>query len=254
MLNVEIISCLNDNYSYVINDTETDLVGVVDPAEFSSIDKFISIKHKKLDYILNTHHHYDHVGGNAQLKKKYNSKVVGFKIDKDKIPDIDTVLSENEEFKFGKIIFRTIFVPGHTKGHIAFYSQKEKLIFTGDTLFSLGCGRVFEGTYEEMFSSLNKIKNLPKDTKIYCGHEYTENNFKFCFKFDNNNNFLIKKKKWIDEQIYKNLPTIPVTLQEELNTNIFLRCDNNEVKNNLRMPGSPDDLIFQKLRNLKDEF
>jgi len=254
MLNVEIISCLNDNYSYVINDTETDLVGVIDPAEFSSIDKFISIKHKRLDYILNTHHHYDHVGGNTKLKKKYSSKVVGFEIDKNKIPNIDIVLSENQEFKFGKTIFKIIFVPGHTKGHVAFYSQKEKLIFTGDTLFSLGCGRVFEGTYEEMYSSINKIKNLPKDTKIYCGHEYTLSNFKFCFKFDNNNNSLIRKKKWLDEQIYKNLPTIPITLGEELNTNIFLRCDNNEVKNNLKMSGYPDELIFQKLRNLKDKF
>ena len=111
------------------------------------------------------------MGGNEEHKKKYNAKILGFENDKNRIPGIDKVLRDNQEFKIGTLNFTTIFIPGHTKGHIAFYFKKEKVVFTGDTLFSLGCGRVFEGTYEQMFQSLNKLKNLPGDTKVYCGHE-----------------------------------------------------------------------------------
>ena len=254
MLNIEVISCLSDNYSYLIHDDITDLVGVIDPSEFSPINKLITKKYKKLDYILNTHHHFDHVGGNIELKKKYNSKIVGSKIDKDRIPEIDILLDDGENFKFGNINFISIHVPGHTKGHIAFYSESNKVIFTGDTLFSLGCGKVFEGTYKQMFDSLNKIKNLPRDTKIYCGHEYTRKNFDFCLKYEKNNELLKKKLNWINDRIDKKLPTIPISLEDELNTNIFLRCSNITIKNELKMSDSIEEQIFEKLRNLKDEF
>ena len=254
MLNIEVISCLSDNYSYLIHDDITDLVGVIDPSEFSPINKLITKKYKKLDYILNTHHHFDHVGGNIELKKKYNSKIVGSKIDKDRIPEIDILLDDGENFKFGNINFISIYVPGHTKGHIAFYSESNKVIFTGDTLFSLGCGKVFEGTYKQMFDSLNKIKNLPRNTKIYCGHEYTRKNFDFCLKYEKNNELLKKKLNWINDRIDKKLPTIPISLEDELNTNIFLRCSNITIKNELKMSDSIEEQIFKKLRNLKDEF
>ena len=157
-MDIEIIPCLNDNYSYLINDDQTDTVAIIDPSEFGPCDKKINEKYKKLDFILNTHHHFDHVGGNVELKKKYGSKILGFEKDKKRIPAIDVLLKDDQEFKIGSLDFKTIFIPGHTLGHIAFYLEKEKVIFTGDTLFSLGCGRVFEGTYEEMFNSLNKIK------------------------------------------------------------------------------------------------
>ena len=254
MLNIEVISCLSDNYSYLIHDDITDLVGVIDPSEFSPINKLITKKYKKLDYILNTHHHFDHVGGNIELKKKYNSKIIGSKIDRDRIPEIDILLDDGENFKFGNINFISIHVPGHTKGHIAFYSESNKVIFTGDTLFSLGCGKVFEGTYKQMFDSLNKIKNLPRDTKIYCGHEYTRKNFDFCLKYEKNNELLKKKLNWINDRIDKKLPTIPISLEDELNTNIFLRCSNITIKNELKMSDSIEEQIFKKLRNLKDEF
>jgi|TARA_B110001450_G_C17627875_1_gene483971 hydroxyacylglutathione hydrolase len=254
MLEIKIISCLNDNYSYIIRDDKTNLVGVVDPSEFAPIDKSISKDFNKIDFIFNTHHHLDHVGANIELKNKYNSNIIGSKIDKDKIPGIDIFVGMDDEFKFGSITFKILFVPGHTKGHIAFFSQNEKLIFTGDTLFSLGCGRIFEGTYKDMFNSLNQIKCLPKDTKIYCGHEYTANNIKFCAKYDFNNKDLIKKLGWINERLDKKLPTIPTTIEDELKTNIFLRCDNSDIKNNLKMSNSSDELIFEKLRNLKDQF
>ena len=159
-MDIEIISCLDDNYSYLIHERKTNMVAIIDPSEFGPCDELITNKYKKLDYILNTHHHYDHVGGNKELKKKYKSTVLGFEGDKSRIPCIDRFLKDNQNFKIGNLDFLVIFIPGHTKGHIAFYLKKEKIVFTGDTLFSLGCGRVFEGTCEQMFSSLNKFRFL----------------------------------------------------------------------------------------------
>ena len=164
------------------------------------------------------------------------------------------MLKDGQEFKIGNLDFKTIFIPGHTSGHIAFYFEKEKVIFTGDTLFSLGCGRVFEGTYEQMFGSLNKIKSLPGDTKIYCGHEYTKSNLGFCLKFNPNNNYLKDKKKVIEEKIREKKPTIPSTVADEIKTNIFLRYDDLDVKNVLNLKNASDLEIFTKLRDLKDNF
>ena len=253
-MNIEIIPCLNDNYSYLIKDDQTNIVAIIDPSEFGPCEKKINQEYKKLDFILNTHHHFDHIGGNTELKKKYNSKILGFEKDKNRIPAIDVQLKDNQEFKIGSLNFKTIFIPGHTSGHIAFYFEKEKVIFTGDTLFSLGCGRVFEGTYQQMFNSLNKIKNLPEDTKIYCGHEYTKNNFKFCLRFNPNNNYLKDKEKAINEKIKNGNPTIPSTVGEEIQTNIFLRYDDLDVKEALNLRNATDLEIFTKLRDLKDNF
>ena len=253
-MNIEIIHCLNDNYSYLIKDDQTDTVAIIDPSEFGPCDKKINKKYKKLDFILNTHHHFDHVGGNVELKKKNGSKILGFEKDKKRIPAIDVLLKDNQKFKIGNLDFKTIFIPGHTSGHIAFYLEKEKVVFTGDTLFSLGCGRVFEGTHEEMFNSLKKIKNLPEDTKIYCGHEYTKNNFEFCFKFNPNNDHLKDKQKEIVLKIKEGNPTIPSTIKEEIKTNIFLRYDDRDVKDTLNLKNASDLEIFTKLRDLKDNF
>ena len=253
-MDIEIIPCLNDNYSYLIKDNQTDTVAIVDPSEFGTCDKKINEKYKKLDFILNTHHHFDHVGGNAELKKKYGSKILGFENDKKRIPAIDVLLKDEQEFKIGNLEFKTIFIPGHTSGHIAFYLEKERVIFTGDTLFSLGCGRIFEGTYVEMFNSLNKIKNLPENTKIYCGHEYTKNNLEFCLKFNPNNNHLKDKQKEIDSKIKKGKTTMPSTIKEEIKTNIFLRYGDLDVKDTLNLKNASDLEIFTKLRDLKDNF
>tara|TARA_B100000900_G_scaffold392959_1_gene388966 strand:+ start:526 stop:1287 length:762 start_codon:yes stop_codon:yes gene_type:complete len=253
-MNIEIIPCLNDNYSYLLEDDQTNTIAIIDPSEFGPCDKKINQKYKKLDFILNTHHHFDHVGGNTELKKKYGSKILGFKQDKNRIPAIDILLEDDQEFKIGNLNFKTIFIPGHTSGHIAFYFKKEMVIFTGDTLFSLGCGRVFEGTHQQMFSSLNKIKKLPEDTKIYCGHEYTKNNLEFCLKFDPNNDYLKDKKKFIEEMLRKKKPTIPSTIRDEIQTNIFLRYDDHDVKDTLNLKKASDLEIFTKLRDLKDIF
>ena len=253
MLNINIVPCLQDNYSFVIQDTETKTIAVVDPSEFKPINNFIEKKFKKIDYIFNTHHHFDHTGGNLDLKKKYNCKIIGSKKDEKRIPGIDIKLFDNENFRLGNIDFKFFFVPGHTSGHICFYSKNEKVIFTGDTLFSLGCGRVFEGTHSEMLRSLNLIKKLPTNTNIYCGHEYTQKNLDFCIKYETNNK-LEEKKKWIISRLHQKQPTIPVTIKEELDTNIFLRCDNSKVKKSLHMENATDLEVFKKLRDLKDVF
>ncbi|MDC1124663.1 hydroxyacylglutathione hydrolase [Pelagibacteraceae bacterium] len=253
-MKIEIIPCLNDNYSYLIHDEISNTVAIVDPSEFIPCDTIISKNYKKLDFILNTHHHYDHVGGNEELKKKYNSKVLGFENDKNRIPQIDTVLKDNQEFKIGTLNFTTIFIPGHTRGHVAFYFKKERVVFTGDTLFSLGCGRVFEGTYKQMFQSLNKLKNLPGETKVYCGHEYTFKNLEFCLKFNPNNDFLKKKKNDIKLSLKNKKPTIPSTIADEIKGNIFFRVNDPDIKKAINLENSPDIEIFTKLRDLKDNF
>ncbi len=252
-MEIKIIQCLSDNYSYLIYEKKTNTVSIVDPAEFDACDKIIK-KYKKLDYILNTHHHSDHVDGNLKLKSKYNSKVLGFSKDKDRIPGIDILLSENQEQKVGNLKFKTIFIPGHTLGHIAFYFENEKTVFTGDTLFSLGCGRVFEGTHKDMLNSLIKLKNLPPETKVYCGHEYTKSNLEFCLKYDSKNTNLKEMSLEIFSKLKDNLPTIPTTIERERKSNIFLRCDNASLKQDLNLKDSSEQEIFTKLRDLKDTF
>ena len=239
-MKIEIIPCLKDNYSYVIIDLKNNKTCVVDPSESKPIINFLEKNNLQLNYILNTHHHYDHVGGNTELKKKYKAKIVGFEGDYERIPEIDIMLKDGEIWKKDNFEAKVIHIPGHTLGHICFYFSKDKMAFTGDTLFSLGCGKIFEGTYEQMFDSLNKLKKLPIKTKIYCGHEYTLKNSKFCKKYEENNKDLKKKIIEIEHKLKNNLPTIPSTIEEELACNIFLRAKN--LKD------------FSKLRDLKDNF
>ena len=253
-MQVTAIPCLTDNYAYVISDNNSKIVGVVDPSEASPVVSFLKKQNLKLNYILNTHHHFDHVGGNLELKKIYNAKVVGFVGDKHRIPEIDITLSNNEKWIFGNETVKILHIPGHTLGHICFFFEKEKIAFTGDTLFSLGCGRIFEGDHNQMLTSLNKIKKLPKDTMIYCGHEYTYKNAKFCIKYDSGNIDLKNKFEKIKELRSNNLPTIPSKLEDELKTNIFLRCDQKDLKIKLNMQNQEDLKVFRKVRDLKDNF
>jgi hydroxyacylglutathione hydrolase len=248
------IPCLNDNYAYIVQDNITKTVGVVDPSEAKPIINYLKKEKLELNYILNTHHHFDHIGGNIELQKLYKSKVIGFKDDKHRIPGINITLNDGEKFKFGKSQIKVIHIPGHTSGHICFFFEKEKIAFTGDTLFSLGCGRIFEGDHEQMLSSLNKIKKLPIETKIYCGHEYTLKNAEFCMKYDEKNLDLINQFKKIQELRSKNLPTVPSILEQELKSNIFLRCDQNDLKIKLNMENIEDYKVFKKVRDLKDAF
>ena len=239
-MRVEVIPCLQDNYSYLIIDKSNNSACVVDPSEAKPIINFVEKENINLKYILNTHHHFDHVGGNKNLKKKYNSVVIGYKDDANRIPEIDILLEDNQIWKADNFEAKIMHIPGHTTGHICYHFFKEKLIFTGDTLFSLGCGKLFEGTYQDMFSSLKKIKKLSQDTKIYCGHEYTLQNSKFCIEYDPENTKLKNKITEIKKKLQNNLPTIPSTLKDEIECNIFLRAKDGE--------------SFSKLRDLKDIF
>ena len=253
-MKIKIIKCLQDNYSYILIDEKSNDACVIDPSESKPIINYIEKNNIKLKFILNTHHHFDHVGGNKDLKKKYNSKVIGFEKDKDRIPEIDFFLQNREIWKNDNFEAKIYHIPGHTSGHVCYYFYNQNILFTGDTLFSLGCGRIFEGTYEEMFSSLQLIKNFPLDTKIYCGHEYSYKNAEFCIKYDGDNINLKKQFERIKKLRFSNLPTIPTYLEDELNSNIFLRCDQNDLKIKLNMKNQEDFKVFRKLRDLKDSF
>ena len=253
-MKIKIFKCLTDNYSYIIFDERTLSAAVIDPSEADPIINQIEQNNLVLKYIFNTHHHYDHVGGNQKLKEKYSCKVVGFEKDKHRIPNIDIGLKDNEKWKNELFECEIKHIPGHTSGHICIYIKKLNALFTGDTLFSLGCGRIFEGTYEEMYQSLNKLKKFPNDTKIYCGHEYTKKNSDFCLSIDRNNSNLIEKIEKINKNINNGMPTIPSVLAEELSCNIFLRSNNLDIQKQLGINSSDPIETFAKLRDLKDNF
>ena len=239
-MKIEIIKCLQDNYSYLIIDKKSNEACVIDPSEADPVIDFCEENKIKIKYILNTHHHYDHVGGNKEIKEFYNSKILGFEHDKNRIPEIDILLKDQEVWKKNNFEAKIFHIPGHTIGHICYYFFNEKILFTGDTLFSLGCGKIFEGTYAQMFNSLRLFKSFPLDTKIYCGHEYTLQNSKFCLEHDPKNKMLINKILKIKENLSQGNPTLPSTIEDELNCNIFLKA--NDVES------------FSKLRDLKDNF
>jgi len=239
-MKIKIIPCLKDNYSYLIIDEENNTACVVDPSEADPIIKYLENNQIKLQFILNTHHHYDHIGGNQELKEKYGASVVGYEGDKERIPGIDILVNDQETWVYKNFEAKIIHIPGHTLGHICFYFYKDESVFTGDTLFSLGCGRIFEGTHKQMFDSLMKLKELPISTKVFCGHEYTLQNSKFCIAYDENNENLKAKSNDIQIKLKAGLSTIPSTIKDELECNIFLRSNNIET--------------FSKLRDLKDNF
>ena len=252
MLNIIIVPCLNDNYAYVCYNNKKDAF-VVDPSEFKPVSHFIESNKLNLKFILNTHHHFDHVGGNYELKQKYNCKIVGSKLDEERIPGIDILLNDEDQWKFDEKTAEIIEIPGHTIGHIAFYFKNEKIVFTGDTLFSLGCGRLFEGTPEMMWSSLKKLRELPDDTKIYCGHEYTLSNAKFIESLFSND-LIDEKIKKLKQLELNQIPSIPTTVKEEKKLNLFLQSDSTELKQKLNIETKNDIETFAYLRNLKDSF
>ncbi len=215
---------LQDNYIYILRDEENKKTATIDPALSDPVQHFLLKKKWNLDYIFNTHHHIDHIGGNLALKKQWNPQITGFAKDSHRIPGIVKHLKENEELKFGSQNFRVLFLPGHTLGHIAYWFYKCKLLFCGDVLFGMGCGRLFEGSAEQMFHSLQKIKALPPETKIYCAHEYTERNGQFALHVDPHNLNLKKRMKQVLAKRNRQEPTVPFLLSEELKTNPFLRA------------------------------
>jgi hydroxyacylglutathione hydrolase len=253
-MDIHIIPCLKDNYAYIVENKKTKNACVIDPSESEPVINFLKNKKLNLKYILNTHHHADHIGGNLELKKKFNSQILGFEKDKNRIPGIDIFLNDKQIWNFEGSDVLIEHVPGHTSAHIFYYFKNEESVFTGDTLFSFGCGRLFEGSYLEMVNSLKKIRSLPLKTKIFCGHEYTINNLKFCMALDKNNSELKEKYNQISNNIKNKLPSVPSALGDEIRLNIFLKFDDLNFKKRIGLGDLNEVDFFKKIRDLKDNF
>ncbi len=222
MLNVTLIPILEDNYAYIIQ--SGDDVGIVDPGDAAPIINKLEELGLTPNYIFNTHHHWDHVNGNKKIKDKYNCRLIAPKEEQDKIKNTDIGLNHGEFFQFSGETIEVIKVSGHTKGHICFYFQNSKTLFSGDALFAMGCGRLFEGSATDLFEGFEYLKNLPDDTQIYCGHEYTLTNANFCLSVESDNLDIINRTEEIKSLISAQQPTIPTTIALEKQTNLFFRA------------------------------
>ncbi|MGR9105662.1 MAG: hydroxyacylglutathione hydrolase [Gammaproteobacteria bacterium] len=254
MLEILQLPVLQDNYVYLIHETESAQTAVVDPAVAAPVLEQLAARGWSLDYILNTHHHGDHVGANLELKRKTGCRVVGCRADRVRIPGIDILLDEGDRFDLGLARSQVISVSGHTVGHIAYWFPDQKALFCGDTLFALGCGRLFEGSPAQMWDSLCKIKHLPPDTRVYCAHEYTQTNGRFALTLEPRNRALQERMQEVDLRRTKNLATVPSTLEEELATNPFLRVDSAEILETLAIDSGDPVEVFAEIRRRKDSF
>ena len=255
MTQIEIIKALSDNYIYVLHNPINTQTSVIDPGEVQPVIELLEKKGWKLSHIFNTHHHEDHIGGNQQLIDKYNCKLIAPKYDQNKIHNCDHYVLDGDEVDMIGEKGKVFHTPGHTIGHICYYIESLKILFSGDTLFRLGCGRIFEGTFEQMKDSLDKILNLPNDTLVYCGHEYTMSNAKFCKSLVYNNDeeldaSILEIKNLRDEK----KPTIPFFLGQEKKLNPFLRYNdiNFKIANNIQKLNSAK--TFKYFRKLKDNY
>lgn len=246
--------CRTDNFGVLIHDPEFNLTAAIDTPDAGAIRKALDAHGWSLTHILTTHHHGDHTAGHAELKRATGCTVIGPAKEVDRIPGIDQKVAEGSEFNFGAHPIKVLETPGHTAGHVTYWLQDDNIVFVGDTLFSLGCGRLFEGDGEMMWKSLQKIMALPKETMIYCGHEYTESNAAFALHVEPNNASLQKRVTEIHELRSQGKPTLPVSLAAELAQNPFLRPDSPEIQQRLGLPGHPLAIIFSELRRLKDSF
>jgi hydroxyacylglutathione hydrolase len=251
-LEIELVPCLRDNYAYLVHDPDAGLCAVVDPSEPQPVKAALEKRGWKLTHILNTHHHFDHTGGNAPLKEAYGAEIVGPGKDRDRIPGIDVGVDEKTGWQFGRRAVRVLEIPAHTRAHIAFVV--DGAAFTGDTMFAMGCGRLFEGTPDMMWTSLSKLMQLPDQTGVYCGHEYTQNNGRFALALEPKNTDLVARMKDVDAKRAHNAPTIPSTIGLEKKTNPFLRPDSTEIRRTLGMEKESDVAVFAEMRKRKDSF
>jgi hydroxyacylglutathione hydrolase len=249
-LKIELIACLKDNYAYLVSGSG--LCAVVDPSEPGPVEAALRARGVKLTHILNTHYHWDHTGGNSALKQAYGAVVVGPARERERIPGIDIGVEESQGWRFGEHQVGILEVPAHTRGAIAFVFADA--VFTGDTLFAMGCGRLFEGEPATMHASLAKLTALPDDTQVYCGHEYTLNNGRFALTLEPGNRELQARMKTVEALRAKGEPTVPSDIGLEKRTNPFLRTGSAEIRATLKMETADDVAVFAEIRRRKDSF
>lgn len=254
MLEIVTLPVLDDNYIYLVHDTVSGETAVVDPAVAEPVLTQLRQNNWKLTAIFNTHHHSDHVGGNLELKRQTGCRIIASGHDRNRIPGIDQTVNEGDVVSLGKQKARILFTPGHTLGHIVYYFEQDKLLFCGDTLFAMGCGRLFEGSAEQMWHSLQKLKTLPPDTQIYCTHEYTLNNGRFALTVEPDNPALRQRMLEVEKLRRENKPTLPSTLADELATNPFLREDSVGLQKTIAMAACAPIEVFARIRQIKDRF
>lgn len=253
-LEIHQFPCLNDNYGYLIHDAKHNLTATIDTPEIAPINQALADKGWTLTHILNTHHHFDHAGGNLELKDQWQCTIVGAKEDAARIPGIDVQLSDGDTYQFGNHQATVFDVSGHTMGHIAFYFAEDDVLFSGDALFALGCGRLFEGTPNQMWHSLQKLKALPDATTVYCAHEYTAANAAFALSVEPDNQVLKDRADEIKRLRAAGKPTVPSNLGLEKATNPFLRPDSIHLQETLAMVGAAEVEVFAETRRRKDSF
>lgn len=246
--------CLKDNYGVLLHDPESGATASIDAPEAAPIEAALKATGWNLTDILVTHHHGDHIGGIVALKEKFKCRVVAPAAEVDQIPAVDLTVREGDKVLVGRLSANVIETPGHTNGHIAYWFHADKVAFVGDTLFSIGCGRVIEGTPGMMWRSLTKLRDLPNDTKIYCGHEYTAANIKFARTIEPDNKALAAREVQAQAQLAKGEPTIPVTIGDEKQANPFLRADLPDVAAGIGMAGKQPAQVFAEIRARKNKF
>ncbi|XOV82251.1 MAG: hydroxyacylglutathione hydrolase [bacterium] len=248
------IPCLNDNYGYLIHASGSGLTATIDTPEVGPINDALAQRGWRLTHIFNTHHHFDHAGGNEALKAQWGCTVIGADNDAARIPGIDQRVADGDQFKFGDVVVTVFEVPGHTTGHIAFYLGAENMVFVGDTLFALGCGRLFEGSAEQMWHSLQKLMALPDDTIVYCAHEYTQANAAFALSVEPANRELQQRARQIDELRAQGRPTVPTSIGLERATNPFVRPSSADLRQTIGLESASDVEVFAETRRRKDNF
>jgi hydroxyacylglutathione hydrolase len=256
MANLEIhrIPALKDNYLWLAREPETGAVAVVDPAEAEPVEAKLAALGWRLTHILNTHHHRDHTGGNLALKERFGATIVGPRADRDRIPGIDVEVGEGDTCRFGAETAQVFDIPGHTRGHIAYWFADSDALFCGDTIFALGCGRLFEGTPAQMWHSIGKLRPLPAETRVYCAHEYTQSNARFALTVDGGNPALVARARQVDAMRARGDATVPSTLAEECATNPFLRADQPALARAVGLPTGDPVAVFAEIRRRKDNF
>lgn len=250
---IRVFPCLSDNFGYLIHDPVTKATASIDAPEAGPIIQALEREGWTLTDILVTHHHADHVGGVAELKKKYACRVVAPFDNATAINDVDLRVREADTVKVGNLAARVLETPGHTLDHISYMFDADRALFCADTLFSIGCGRVFEGTYPMMWDSLLKLRALPNDTRVYCGHEYTASNVKFALGIEPNNPALKARADEVTKQRAANQPTIPTLIRDEKEANVFLRADVPSVAAAVGLAGKSPAEVFGELRERKNK-